>query len=129
MCHGLAHASTTWLCRWHAGTGTTLHGYTIAIILQVAAIETQVSKTTTTTSTTTVPQQAEIHHLAQGQQGRDEGQRQQRQVAAAAAAVVGGSQGRNPLHRTNQTHTKQSDHLVGRPNSCTSDIVFCIYEI
>ena len=93
----------------------------IAIILQVAAIETQVSKTTTTTSTTSVPQQTEIHHLAQDRQGRDEGQRQQQQQAAVTAAVVGGSQGRNPLHHTKPTHTKQSDHLVRNP--CPSKLL------
>ena len=89
------------------------YGYTIPIILQVAAIETQVSKTTTANSTTSGPQQAEIHRLAQNRQGQDEGQRQQAAVAAVATAtVVGGSQGRNPLHHANQAHTKQSDHLV-----------------
>uniref|UniRef100_A0A0N7ZCN4 Sestrin n=2 Tax=Scylla olivacea TaxID=85551 RepID=A0A0N7ZCN4_SCYOL len=84
---------------------------------EVAAIETQVSKTTTANLTTSGPQQSEIHRLAQSQQGRDEGQRQQA-AAVAAAAVVGGSQGRNPMHHANQTHhTKQSDHLNSEDGS------------
>ncbi|KAG0716431.1 Sestrin-3 [Chionoecetes opilio] len=81
------------------------------IVLQVAAIETQVSKTTATPSTpSAAPQQAEIHPLVQ--QGRDKGQRQG--AAAATATVVGGRQGQKGGHHTIQARTKPSSLAVCR---------------
>lgn len=93
-------------------------------ILQVAAIETQVSKVTSTPVSSSAPHQAELHHLtAQSQQGPDERQqqqqqqeqqqqqqqRQQQQASAAAVGVVAGNPGRKP------------EHLVR--NSCTAKLL------